>query len=91
MFLGRTHDETFVCNTELQIKVSLCVLGLIWVHNVCTKVADCSIYRGIGLYVLCAQQMLMDRNACVIPLIKHKKRPNYATQKSKYRKAFFKL
>ena len=24
MFLGRTHHETFVCNTELQTKVSLC-------------------------------------------------------------------
>ena len=32
-----------------------------------------------------------DRNACVIPIIKDKKHPNYATQKSKYRKAFFKL
>ena len=27
MFLGRTHDETFVCNTELQTKVSSCVPG----------------------------------------------------------------
>ena len=33
-----------------------------------------------------------DRNACVIPIIKDKKKhPNYATQKSKYRKAFIKL
>ena len=25
MFLGRTHHEIFVCNTELQTKVSSCV------------------------------------------------------------------
>ena len=28
MFLGRTHHETFVCNTELLTKVSSCVPGL---------------------------------------------------------------
>ena len=28
MFLGRTHHETFVCNTELQTKVSSCVPGV---------------------------------------------------------------
>ena len=35
--------------------------------------------------------MLMDKNACVIPIINDKKPPNYATQKSKYLKAFFEL
>ena len=35
--------------------------------------------------------MLMDKNACVIPIINDKKKPNYAIQKSKYLKAFFEL
>ena len=34
MFLGRTHHETFVCNTELQTKVSSCVPGFILLYEV---------------------------------------------------------
>ena len=67
--------------------------SLMWVRNVCNKYVKWSsrLYRANASKKSAYMPMLMDRNACVIPIINVKKHPNYATQKSKQLKAFFEL
>ena len=67
--------------------------SLIWVRNVCNKYVKWSsrLYRDNVSKNRFICLMLMDRNACVIPVINDKKHPDYATQISKYLKAFFEL
>ena len=75
-----TSIADFIIQTNI---VAPDLSSLIWVRNVCNKDVKWSsivwyigiMYLKIGFYALCAQQMLMDRNACVIPIIKDNKTP----------------
>ena len=67
--------------------------SLIWVRHACNKDVKWSsrLYSDNASKnrLICLMRPAdVNRNACLILIIHDKKHPNYATQKSKYRKAF---